>query len=338
MDATEAVSTPAVGESITRNAGDSTHPEPVAVTETEVDTSIKEKPCSLDIGSKFEYCVRDVQEIGRRFCQILPQKIDGWCSVIDAEHNYNGADLSTAGAWTNSRYYSFSVYPLHPICSLYAGWSGHLKYRIVFTAKKEATSSVDFSAFKVSYVPSTRATVTQTVPVTSFTGAYPPAAGTANSTNFSSFVLQGPESFVGKTGAGTTALWNANTYAIKPHYTINMTPIESVIQINGAYAFVDISVPFSTQYNVLPTFPSRFNTKGMDAYNGRLIIQAPTSSTSLALEVYQSFGDDFRLHGFAPRAEHFSSGYYINLAVGTGVVTDPSNGQQLGQNVFGDPV
>ncbi len=335
MDATSAITSPMEGNGdIIRKPGDATDPQTVGVTDSEKNTSEKERPCDLQIGSKFEYTVRDVCELGRRHYQVFPNKIDGWSATIDVEWNGNGPDMSTASAWTNSRYYSFNVYPLHPICRLYGAWSGHLKYRFVFPLKKEQASAASMSSARVAYIASTLGSVTQTSPAVTGTGTYPPVAGTANTVMFDALSLMPPESLIGKTGAGGSATWNANTYIQKPWLCTNATPLETCVQFSSGYCYIDVSVPFSTNLNVLPTFPTSFRGNGMDPYNGRIVIQVPTSNQTQAIEVYQAFGDDFRLHGFSPNTPHVSDGYFLP-SIGTGVITAPTAGQQLGQNVYG---
>jgi len=336
MDASAAIESPAGGSvGLVRQPGDSPQPPTVGLTDSDKHTSAQERPCDLEIGEKFEYTVRDVCELGRRHFQVFPNKIDGWSFTQDVEWNGVGPDMNTAGAWTNSRFFSFAVYPLHPVCSLYGAWSGHLKYRFVFTIKKENTAQVSLSSAKVSYIASTLPSITQTSPVVSGVGTYPPAAGVANTTVFDALALMPPESIIGKTGAGGSSTWNANTYIVKPFTNQNTTPVETTIQYSGTYGFIDVSIPFSSNLNVLPTIPSSYRSNGMDPYNGRVVVQLPTSATSTSLEVYQAFGDDFRLHGYSPAYAHYSDGYAAPISYGTGVITAPTAGQQLGQNVYG---
>ena len=77
-----------------------------------------QKPCSLSIGRKFEYNVKDLHELVRRHKKIVPYK-------SDFRTTYDVSGLTATGLS-----YSFQVKPLDGFRSLYATWCGHIKYRI----------------------------------------------------------------------------------------------------------------------------------------------------------------------------------------------------------------
>jgi len=183
----------------------------------------------------------------------------------------------------------------------------------------------------VAHIPSSQASITQTVPT--FTGTDPPVAGVVNTTEFDFMAIAPGETYVGKTASGTGATWAANTYLYKPSGALFSPAVEHFQPQNDGSLMIDVSVPFNQNQNYLPTLP--FQSLKSEAYNGRLVIAMPlNSSTRYNIRVYQAFGDDFRLHGYSPYFNSYANGFW-KASFGTGVVTLPTVGQQIGQGVFG---
>ena len=80
---------------------------------------------------KFEYCIKDVTELGRRHTQFNFYTLDGYSSTTYETPQGILTDYSSGASWLKTWFWSFCVYPLHPICKMFAGWSGHLKYRFI---------------------------------------------------------------------------------------------------------------------------------------------------------------------------------------------------------------
>jgi len=338
MDATEAIRKPESSDLtsngrttvIERFSGDENEPVVVSVTKDQ-SRSDEEPVCSLKIGSKYEYLIRDFTEIGRRHTIFNVQTIDGYSAATYYGPIGFNVDYSDASAWKLSSSISFYVYPLHITARVFAGWSGHLKYRFVFTGTPSNAANSLLANFKVTYVPSREGKTTQTV--NTYSGTVPPAAGTANTTMFDHIVAFPGETQVGKTGTSSTATWNANTYIQRPEVACSPTPLEYSISQGGGMSYIDVSVPFTSNNNYLPTYPSLYNGTTIDPYNGRLIITLPRNFGDYTenFELYQAFGDDFRLHAYSPVFNHYADGYNKS-----GTITAPSGGIQIGQNVYGD--
>lgn len=317
---------------IERTTGDDNKPEQVAV--TAISGSDSKAVCQLEVGEKFEYCVRDITEIGRRHHMFNYQTIDGYSTVESKTVQGINNDYSTAGSWQFANFMSFYVYPLHPVSRIFAAWSGHLKYRFIYGYVPSNPTTGFLHNFRVMYLPSVVASTTQTV--NSFAGTIPPGAGTVNSTVFDFLPLSSGQTVVGKTGLSTTATWNANTYIWKPDSAVSSAPIEVAITQGFGSVMIDVSVPFNTNNNILPTKPASWKTSYLDPYNGRLCIQLPRDFANevTSIDMYQAWGDDFRLHCYSPITDHFADGYTL-AGFGTGVITAPTAGQQIGQNVYG---
>lgn len=339
MDASEAVMNPSTSSVNTNNtinvermAGDDNTPVTVGVTSSSPNTSTNQT-CKLKLGDKYEYCIKDITELGRRHTMFNIPTIDGYSTTVYRGVQGINTDYSTAGSYQDAPYLSFYVYPLHPIARIFAGWSGHLKYRFMYNYVPVNPTTGFLENFRVTYVPSTIASVTQTV--NQFAGTVPPAAGTKNSTIYDSIVAVNGETFNGKTAINDPT-WNANTYIYKPDTAISYAPIEYSVSQGGGQVIIDVSVPFNSNNNYLPTIPASHHATWIDPYNGRLIIQLPRAFANQVshIDMFQAFGDDFRLHAYSPVSDHYADGYEI-AAFGTGVITAPTAGQQIGQNVYG---
>jgi hypothetical protein len=323
---------------VERKAGDDDEPDDVAITQPGADR--KMTPCRLKVGSKYEYLIGDITELGRRHYYVPIQSFPGYTSSVFQAMPSLGTDYHNSG--NTFPFYlatSFYVTPMHPICNVFAGWSGHVKYRIIISGNygNALSGPVDPpNPIQVGYVPSVYNAVTQTVPP--FTGTIPPAAGTANTTNFDFMALAPAQSIVGKTGSGQTTGYATNTYLYKPDTVINSSAVEVIYQQAKNQIVADISVPFATNYNILPTTQS-INTGGFPAsvpqFNGRLVIITPGNNSGQLydIRVYQAFGDDLRLHGYSPVWPSYADGV-SKASFGTGTVTLPSGNVNIGQNAF----
>jgi len=90
--------------------------ESVAVT-TEDTPPRPNIPCRLEIGEKFEMCVADVHEVGRRYSRYAPRpafRRDLMVTSVNGFQHYTTLRTSPFGPWTN----------------LFAAWAGAIKYRI----------------------------------------------------------------------------------------------------------------------------------------------------------------------------------------------------------------
>jgi hypothetical protein len=222
--------------------------------------------------------------------------------------------------------YSFYVEPQHPIKKLFRGWSGHIKYRIFLFPDGTSTVSIGGPA-TVSHVPCYTGTVTQAAVSTSaspFT-----AVSTANTSIFDAISAFGGPITIGQTAQSTTALWNANTYMYVSPKFIPSPATEFFYQVSNGLWMADISIPFNTNYNYLPTQIDN-ETSFMDPYNGRVVIRVPrNSSNGINIVVYEAFGDDFEFHCYGPYVNMYADAYNKS-----GTITTPPAGTTIGQSVL----
>lgn len=288
----------------------------------------EKRVCKRELGHKFDYLVRDITEIGRRHYFTSLHDYDGYSYETWGRCNEVDADYSTPSR-TNINVHSIYVYPKHPICQLYQGWSGHLKYRIFVATVASTGSNQTPGPITVSHIATdARAKILSTAPESL---TIPGPAGTLNANNFPGFsVVPGP-AICGRTGTSTGTFIGPTTYCYKNAGSEVSAPIEVAMAQSVGLTTIDVSVPFNTVLNVLPTQPSYY-TDYFQPYNGKLCIALPAfTSGTYTIQVYQAFGDDFRLHGFNPNGSYSNIGYTTS-----GGPAAPSGGVQIGGVVFGD--
>lgn len=235
--------------------------------------------CRLNIGEKFEYAIKDVIEFGRRH------------TIIDP---WNGATteggIISGGAYASFAHEtSFNVFPRHWLNELYAGWSGTLKYRI--------------------FVQAISGNVPRAPPVVSYFAT--PSMSTSDSGVNTAWV-----NCYGFNGDQLSS-WNGSTYITRKPAAIHAAPTE-MLNISGQNGyFIDISIPFYSQYNYLPT---RTAWKTQNWHNGRVSITWPAAIDAV-VKVYQAFGDDFRYHAWSP-VRYLTYQPYVKTAGATAPTTN----------------
>lgn len=339
MEASQAFASPGVDSvpetatiNVDRRPGDDDEPADVAIVQQEEPR--KGAPCRMKTGRKYEYLLDDILELGRRHYFVPHKTISGYTtnlfqSETSASNDYN----NNANTFPLTRSISFFVYPLHPICNLFGAWSGHLKYRIVISQLQQQSSSVLSGPVQVLHLANSQSAPSQTV--NQFTGTDPPTAGTANSSLYPFFSAGSTQMLVGQTSTSQTPGYAANTYLYKPDTAISSPAIEFLQYQSGNQLMIDVSVPFSATENMLPTTNGGTPPATIDNYNGTLAILLPNYSGGQGQDVriYQAFGDDFRLHGWAPTTNSYADGV-TKASFGTGTVTLPSGNVQIGYNVY----
>lgn len=322
-----------VGEAAqkTREPGDV--PEPTSIAMTAVTSATAPAPSQVRLGRKYEYVIRDLCEVGRRHHQLNQYFIDGWSNEDPVWSQGSNSDNSQTASWQKTSTISFLVYPQHHLVKQFAAWSGTLKYRIVVNSPSNTLNSYNPRLIQVGYLPCRMGTATQTMVI--YNGSIPPSAGTANSSIYASYGINPPETVTGATG-GT---WAANTQLFKPESAFSLAAVEYTMTTGANWTMIDVSVPFATNYNFLPTNPASWQANGpygIDPYNGRLVIQLPMSTQNHGydLEIWQAWGDDFRLHAYCPQTTNYSDGWH-KASFGS-AVTAPANGDQIGMLVFGN--
>jgi hypothetical protein len=214
---------------------------------------MKDQICRLDLGRKFEYCITDVHEVLRRHVQ-----------VTDFVFNTVGV--------ANYRSLNVEVKPRHPFMQFFAGWAGHMKYRMF----SNSVTSLQ-----------TPRLVTQ-LPVV-------PSTADPN------FPIPNNNAYLNFFTTPAKASWAPATTTIKKTDVPLSIPVEVMYPLSGNWNYIDVSVPFNTNLNFLLTNNTYFGDVPTSV--GYLIFQYTTGSPSDIDQynsVYEAIGDDFRALLYRP--------------------------------------
>lgn len=226
-------------------------------------------PCRLTIGRKFEYNVQDVHENLRRHTRISP---------IDAVTN---TGLNLAGSATIASVYSFAVAPNHEFNGHFAGWSGTLKYRIFVEYIEDAYPSNAF-------IP----TVT-----------YLPCPTTTAAVRNIGFLAN--DAYNG----AMTSTWSAAQDIVRKGNTLWPMAEERLFPMDTRTFFIDISVPFTSHFNFLPSIGTDFPYENR---NGLVVVTVPFLTDGYTVRVYQCMGDDFRYSVWCPKTQCLYDGLNVS--------------------------
>jgi hypothetical protein len=263
----------AQGQNVLEVQADEQDDGPTEVVNTTATTAVppKNRACKLTFGEKFDYCVADAHELVRRH---IPLSLKGTIRT--------GGSITYTAPWYLDKYqikdmvattatyydvYRIAVQPISDWNRVYAGWSGHMKYRIFVYGSTPGL---------IWYTPQD----------------YSPSFETKD--DFADLVLGSADSYylVSGNDTGTERL-------AAPYYMPNVAR-EMTYPYTSNCSMLDVSVPFCTQYNFLPlqergdTLPDGIANWG----NGYLYIRVAKDTR---IEVFHAAGDDFRYHVFCPR-------------------------------------
>jgi hypothetical protein len=234
--------------------------EPMPVTSLTAEESdvMPSRPCVLELGRKFEYCITNVVEVLRRHTRIPdpPEK----------------AIKTLAG--TQYIGYRLTVRPRSPFMSMYAGWAGHMKYRIFLPNVGRGPVLIQHSSSQNEEVDLTKDAFFYSI-----------------TPDFKEQMTRGTDSFEVKLRPGA----------------IVHAPTEVFFPITTQNDFIDVSAPFNTHFNFLPTnvdFPSI-----VPRSSGSLVMAIPREAGTYSQDTFffEAVGDDFRPLIFRPpAASHFN--------------------------------
>jgi hypothetical protein len=158
----------------------------------------------------------------------------------------------------NRTIYRIPCEPPGPLNNLFAGWSGMQKFRIYAASNSHCTVSMSLS---------TR-----------------PSSGADN--DFSHVLTLNGGMVTNPAGLGGI---------VAPTYSGYMA--REVMYPIGGQSFIDVSVPFSSEFNFLPTY-RRLSTDAVGPRGvGYLYVNVPHN---VDISVYWAAGDDFRYHVYSP--------------------------------------
>ncbi|APQ44491.1 polyprotein [Basavirus sp.] len=262
--------------------------EPIANEETEIVSDTKATPataeetpvprpmpCRLQLGRKFEYNVKFIEEIYRRY---TPMRINNfWTSVAPSYVNPD----SDAG---NMNYKFSGRIPVHldsVFTYYFKMWSGHINYHI-----RMHNHGVVYS--RLVNVP--------------------------NDYEASQNVMFGPPpgifsrqwySYLTPNQSSSQAIRVRSTDLLE----VSFVPTEMATPIGGNESFLSLSIPFNSHYLGLPTPDSRTgNAKEqykLNSYHSFLEIIASRSVQDSEIFFFRSAGDDFKLQIFCPRRFYY---------------------------------
>lgn len=177
----------------------------------------------------------------------------------------------------NRTIYRIPCEPPGPFNGIFSGWSGMQKFRIYAATSAHCTVSMSLAT----------------------------RTGESNDNDYSHVLTLSRGTIMNPGGVG----------AIQAPYFSGYMAREVMYPL-GSQSYIDVSVPFSTEFNFLPTF--RFNVGDSVGPRGvgYLYVNVPKSTE---ITVYWAAGDDFRYHVYSPSAtvEH-RLGYNVGGAFPVG--------------------
>lgn len=230
------------------------------------------RACKLTFGEKFDYCVADAHELVRRH---IPLSLKGTIRTVNGTTTYvapwylDKYEIKDTVGSSAAYYdvYRIAVQPISDWNRVYAGWSGHMKYRVFVYGSAPGL---------IWYTPQD----------------YSPSFETKD--DFADVVLGSADSYYLTSGndTGTERL-------AAPYYMPNIAR-EMTYPYTSNCSMLDVSVPFCTQYNFLPLQERAEHLPDASANwgNGYLYIRVAKNTR---IEVFHAAGDDFRYHVFCPR-------------------------------------
>ncbi len=254
---------------------------------TEEETKLVSKtPYSLEVGRKYEYTISNLLEVVRRHYEI------SFAQSAVGTPLYPTAPPASPSAML----WKIEVRPHHRFSQLFAGWSGHLKYRIII--------KTDLPVY-YTYVCNNKGNATDLDGGLLAKGYY----------SSSNVLGTNPQRVITTNGTANN----------------NNIPWEVAYPTSSSQAMIDVSIPFNSHLNYLPTIPgdtfgadpsmtaSNFNFS--NGYLGILI-----QETASNIKVFEAAGDDFRYHLWRP-----INGARLRPYRGSGT---PALGDVVGDNRF----
>jgi hypothetical protein len=248
--------------------------------------------CVVQPGLKFEHLPKNLMELVRR--HFLVNVADTGVGnifrpVIVALSTAKALALPETGPQIDasaqvmpnreSVLYNFMVRPRHQLLQHFAAWQGHMKYRII--ASPQWVVDLNGATDKI---PSR--TLRPSPPVVKFVPMYMPTLSKWKGTQFNTFWPGAPTGFRQQGGLATEY----------------MSPMG-----DGSY-MIDIEVPFSTHFNMLPIVPSdsklTHTIGGMSGVPGFISVKMDNlkAAGTWDIEVYEAVGDDFAVFGYQPHS------------------------------------
>lgn len=176
---------------------------------------------------------------------------------------YTSKPISVGSGATVYTVFQIPVFPPWDGKDMFAAWSGHLKYRIF-------TRTAD--------------------PCVVMYDAHP--GNGAGGVNLNSAVFTAD---LGK----AVSTWSGITYVQRKAGMIMPGAVEMTFPVGTNSSMIDISVPFNSHYNFLPTDGNAATgLSNFSSSNGSLFVRVPVNTV---IEVFVAAGDDFRFEVFYPR-------------------------------------
>lgn len=247
---------------VEEKTGDDSNPISNVITAEETGGQ-EQKPCTLTIGRKFEYNVKDIHELTRRHTRIKPR-------------GYRTASVSytSGGGISTGSEHKWPVRPKTVFDELYMTWSGHIKYRIFVNYEN---------------------TTGQRTPVVNFITC--PKGTSSDAVNYTFGHIS-----ANSTGGSQESSWNAATDAVREDDAVWPGAEERMYMIGTNSFMIDISIPFNTHYNKLPVTQEEWvDGNFMNGFISLIVpLDVTGSSINHDVAIYQATGDDFRFSDWCP--------------------------------------
>ncbi len=223
-------------------------------------------------------------EIGRKFEYVITDIHELYRRHVKVDVNLFTKQTMTLGS-VSYDVYTIPVAPANVLTRVFKAWSGHLKFRIFNTFGGGLSG---LTSMLVDYAP---------------TGSYHPGQQ-----NYA--FLMADRGKVTSTWSGTTIITGAQRIA-------TTVPAEMGYPVSSNVNMIDVSIPFNSHLNFLPTaydadtFGASGSVTGYNFLNGYLIVRVAAGSN---LEVFQALGDDFRYQIYYPPDQAYVGAYTGTVA------------------------
>ncbi|APG79018.1 hypothetical protein [Changjiang picorna-like virus 5] len=262
---------------ITGTAGEDSGPiQTVTASETKMRRT---RPYQDREKRKFPYIIRDLHEVLRRYYRV---------------GNHFLSVKTTTSEGGNVNILCLPVTPLHPLVNMFGAWAGSLHYRL-FVSSHTQFGSQGITKVWVTYGPEMETDPDHLEPVWN---GYEADTGVSSNATLKY--------------SGATTGWLCNSkYAGSTSVLMGGAPTEMPTGSDFYQKWMDISVPFASQYQMAPTieynesnanytkfFASNVNqAAGISPIIGWIYVQLSPDAASFRQQasVFQAVGDDFRL-------------------------------------------
>jgi hypothetical protein len=235
-------------------------------------------PCRLDIGRKFEYNIRYLEEYLRRYNPVSFIERDNVFQngLTTASYRQNVIDLNLAYG--------------NIMTSLFRFWSGHIGYR---------------GFVKSESIPMARLfTVSIESDGSENLFFYPPPLP-SNNPDSSNVYSRGYSNTVATSTTNFAAFYGQSSAGWLSGREMSFTPTEFLTPYSNNFWYLNVSIPFNSQYNGIPPLTTESTnpistTREIPLVQQKLVINRDADNNQKYAQFTRAVGDDFKLQVYCP--------------------------------------